>query len=86
MTKDPNDPNVFTYNGPLTIGEFKIPTATGNWGTDYFMPSVNHQDINSSAVIFVPAGNPDNKWQITQAGNYRVTLNQLYETITIEKL
>ena len=86
MVKDPSDPNVFTYTGPLTAGEFKIPTATGNWGTDYFMPAVHHQALSSTAAVFVPGGNPDNKWQITQAGNYRVTLNQLNETITIEKL
>jgi starch-binding outer membrane protein SusE/F len=85
MVKDPSNPYVFTYSGPLSAGEFKIPTATGNWGTDYFMPAVNHQDLGSTAVRLIAGGNPDNKWEITQAGNYTVTLNQLYETITIVK-
>ncbi|MEI6948642.1 SusF/SusE family outer membrane protein [Paraflavisolibacter sp. H34] len=85
MVKDAANPMVFTYSGPLAAGEFKIPTATGNWGTDYFMPAVNHQDLGNTTVKFIAGGNPDNKWEITQAGNYTVTLNQLYETITIVK-
>lgn len=85
MVKDANDPFVFTYSGPLTPGEFKIPTATGNWGTDYFMPVTNHQDINLPDVAFIKSGNPDNKWNITLAGDYTITLNQFYQTISIVK-
>jgi starch-binding outer membrane protein SusE/F len=35
---------------------------------------------------FVAAGNPDNKWKISVAGNYKITINQLYETISIVKM
>jgi hypothetical protein len=86
MVKDAANPYVFTYEGTLKAGEFKIPTATGNWGTDYFMPPVAGQGISGTVAKFIPGGNPDNKWKITQEGNYRITLNQLYETILIEKL
>lgn len=75
----------FTYTGALKAGEFKIPTSTGNWNTDYFMPATNGEGINSTDAVFVPGGNPDNKWKIEEAGNYKITLNQLYETIKIEK-
>lgn len=85
MVKDANNPYLFTYNGPLSAGEFKIPGATGNWGADFFMPVVNHPDLGSHLVKFVPGGNPDYKWQITSAGNYMITFNQLYETISIVK-
>lgn len=85
MQADPNNPYVFTYNGPLTVGEFKFPVATGDWGTDYFMPYVSHPPLTTTDMQFVPGGQPDNKWQISTAGTYSITLNQLYETIVIQK-
>jgi len=85
MVADPNDPYIFTWQGTMTAGEFKIPVATGNFGCDYFMPMVNHQSINIKLCKFIPAGNPDYKWQITEPGNYKITLNQLKETIDIVK-
>jgi len=85
MQLDPNNPYIFTYDGPLTAGEFKFPTATGDWGTDFFMPAINHQPLDSTTVVFTPGGSPDKKWQITTAGNYSITLNQLYETIKVVK-
>ncbi|MDQ3278870.1 MAG: SusF/SusE family outer membrane protein, partial [Bacteroidota bacterium] len=85
MVPTAGNPYEFTYTGALKAGEFKIPVATGNWGTDYFMPPVNGAGINETNAIFIKAGNPDNKWKITEAGNYKVTVNQLYETISIVK-
>lgn len=86
MTADPSDPNIFTYTGPLTAGEFKFPVAKGNWGGDFFMPEVNHPETGSKRVKFVPGGNPDNKWIITSPGNYKIILNQFKETIDIIKM
>jgi starch-binding outer membrane protein SusE/F len=85
MVQTPGNPYEFTYTGPLKAGEFKIPVALGNWSVDYYMPPANHPDINRTEVVFIPGGNPDNKWQITSPGNYRVVLNQLQETISIQK-
>ncbi|MGD8428669.1 MAG: SusF/SusE family outer membrane protein [Balneolaceae bacterium] len=85
MQQDPNNQYVFTFNGQLSAGEFKFPTATGDWGTDYFMPAINHQPLDSTYVRFIPGGSPDNKWQIDTAGTYSIKLNQLYETIEIQK-
>lgn len=86
MTVNPLNPYEFTWTGPMTAGEFKIPTATGNWGCDYFMPLVDQQGISSGLAKFVTAGNPDHKWRINTAGNYQITFNQLKETISIVKL
>jgi len=86
MTADVANPYVFTYTGALKAGEFKIPTTTGNWGCDYFMPGVNNPDLSSTVARFTPAGNPDYKWKIATPGNYKITLDQLRETIRIEKL
>ncbi|MFT3904140.1 MAG: SusF/SusE family outer membrane protein [Niabella sp.] len=85
MTATPGNPYEFTYTGVLNAGEFKIPTSAGNWSTDFFMPPVNGEGVSSTSAIFVPGGTPDNKWKITEAGNYKITFNQLYETISIVK-
>jgi len=85
MVPTAGNPFEFTYTGALKTGEFKIPVTTGNWGTDYFMPPTNGAGMNETNAIFIKSGNPDNKWKITEAGNYKVTLNQLYETISIIK-
>lgn len=84
------DPNVFTYSGHLNVGEFKMPVATGDWGTDFFRPYKNHPDISDTNAPFVkhgtaPEDTDDYKWYIPVAGNYTITLNQLYETISIIK-
>ncbi|HEX3024064.1 MAG TPA: SusF/SusE family outer membrane protein [Chitinophagaceae bacterium] len=84
------DPNTFIYIGPLTAGEFKIPTATGDWGCSYFRPEMNHPPITDTNAPYVahtaaPADTNDYKWYISTAGNYKITFNQLYETITIVK-
>jgi hypothetical protein len=49
------------------------------------MPMVNHQSTDIKLAKFVKAGNPDYKWQITEPGNYKITFNQLKETIDIVK-
>lgn len=85
MTQSAADPFVFIYEGNLKAGEFKIPTTTKNWGTDYYMPLTNHQDITVTGVQLVKGGNPDFKWQIITAGTYKVMLNTFSNTIEIKK-
>lgn len=85
LVKDASNPYIFTYEGALKVGELKIPTATGNWGGDYFMPVMANEGASSTEMKFVPGGNPDNKWKITEAGTYKITVDQLHETIKFEK-
>ncbi len=75
MANDPLNSYQFKYNEVLNAGEFKIPVTTGNWGTDYYMPIVNHPALSTTTVKFTPGGNPDNKWQIDNAGAYKILLN-----------
>ena len=90
LTPVSGDPYTFIYEGAMTVGEFKIPTKTGDWGCDYFRPALNHPAISDTSAPFVahasgPADNNDYKWYIGTAGNYKITFNQLYETISIIK-
>jgi starch-binding outer membrane protein SusE/F len=86
-----SDPYTFTYEGALNAGEFKIPVAVANgFAGPYFRPEINHPPITDTNAPFVPqasgkADSDDYKWQITEAGNYKITINQLYETISIVK-
>ena len=86
LTPNPQNPYEFSYEGNLNVGEFKFPVETGDWGGDFFMPMINYQDLEKTEMKFVPGGQPDNKWKINTAGNYRIVINQLYETIVITKL
>lgn len=88
LTPVTGDPYTFTYTGPLTVGEFKIPTTTGNFNCDYFRPVMNHPAITDTTAPFVahgaaPADTNDYKWYISTAGNYKIIFNQLHETISI---
>jgi hypothetical protein len=85
LVPTPGNPYEFSFTGPMTAGEFKFPLDTGNWGCDYFMPVINGSEMGSTQMKFIKSGSPDNKWRITQAGNYKITINQLYETIQIQK-
>ena len=86
-----SDPYTFTYEGALNAGEFKIPVAIANgFAGPYFRPEINHPPITDTNAPFVAqasgkADSDDYKWQITEAGNYKITINQLYETISIVK-
>lgn len=84
LIKDAADPFIFSYTGPLKAGEFKIPTAK-NWDSKFYRPVTNHQPLSDTKVQ-LSAGDPDNKWEITTAGNYKITLDIRSNTIAIVKL
>jgi hypothetical protein len=86
MTTTPENPYEFSYEGTLNVGEFKIPVTTGDWNTDYFMPLENGEGISAKYTTLVKGGNPDYKWKIAEAGKYKITINQLKETISVVKI
>ncbi len=72
--------NVFQYNGPLNEGEFKCPMEPGNWGGPFIMPATNgvtisHSGVASDEISLMPNGDPDNKWVVTESGNYQVIID-----------
>lgn len=83
--------NVFSYTGHLNEGEFKCPMEPGNWGGPFVMPPVNGTVIDANGVetneiLLMPDGNPDNKWVVTEAGDYSILINGNDHTITATKL
>lgn len=82
MTVDPENANVYTYTGNLNIGEFKIALGTGNWCGNWIRPFTNAPALTDTGLVFNSGCEVDNKWKITTAGTYKVTVDQLNETIT----
>ncbi|MGN6180848.1 MAG: SusF/SusE family outer membrane protein, partial [Mucilaginibacter sp.] len=81
MAQSKTDPFIFTFSGALATGEFKIATAA-SFSAPFYRPTINHPDLSATSVQ-VTAGDPDNKWQITDAGTYTITLNERDNTISI---
>ncbi len=72
--------NTFEYEGHLNEGEFKCPMEPGNWGGPFIMPATGGTEISSSGVAsdeisLMPNGNPDNKWNVTESGNYKIIID-----------
>jgi len=81
MIQDPSDPFVFTFNEILKAGEFKIATAK-SWDAPFYRPVSADQPITETDVQ-LSAGDPDYKWNITEAGPYKITLNLRENSIQI---
>jgi len=84
MISNPNNGFLFKYNQVLKAGEFKIATAaTGDFSVPFYMPLINHPDLSQTAVQLVQSGGVDYKWNITNPGPYKITLNLLDMSIHI---
>lgn len=74
MAASDEDPLVFTWEGPLNKGELKLCLATGSWDNAFIRPQSNGEAIGKSGVpesaFAMHAGDPDNKWKVTDAGVY----------------
>lgn len=78
---------VFKYEGPLTPGEMKACTATGDWGVPFIRPTFANCKINKTGVEnpnFVFTTEPDDKWKVEASANYRITLDLEHWTIHAE--
>ena len=85
MSKNPNDPNEFVYEGPLSEGEIKFPLEIDHsWGGDFILaPTANCAPSENGSYVI--GNQPDNKWKISEAGNYRIVINAFNETISFIK-
>nr|WP_294929367.1 SusF/SusE family outer membrane protein [uncultured Flavobacterium sp.] len=91
MVWDPKDPEVFTYTGDLKRGEIKFPMSNTDWNWKNVLAPTNMEKINgnetdNTTALVVNGGQPDNKWFIETAGNYKVTIDPVKKTIVFKKL
>jgi PKD repeat protein len=88
FTQSSTDSFIFTYQGQLTPGDFKISTYSGDWcDADWLHPS--QADASPEAGNFeshLGCTGPDYKWKITEEnqGEYLITINLYDETINFE--
>lgn len=79
---------IFVYEGELVPGEMKACTQAGSWDAPFIRPTTADCQISLSGVadnnFQYTAGNPDNKWKITEAGKYRITFDLEHYTIQVE--
>ena len=79
LVKSADDPYVFTYEGQLTVGEFKACLTTGSFGAQFIRPEVGGTELDHNGLIATKflyyAGDPDNKWKVTEAGKYKLTFD-----------
>lgn len=84
MTLSTTKPGTFIYQGPLSSGTFKLPVSRdGCWCQDFYTKSSTDANI---MVHNIGGSGQDLQWQITQAGQYKVTADLLNLTITIESI
>ena len=81
LTPDAGDPTVFVYKGALSTGAYKFLTTAGQ-----FLPSYNRGDDDNHIVYRTAESQPDNKFTITEAAVYKITVHLLDLTITAVKL
>lgn len=73
------DPLVFTWEGALYKGEIKLCLTPGSWDAPFIRPLNNGNEIGTAEISNVAfqmhAGDPDEKWVVTEPGNYLLTFD-----------
>jgi hypothetical protein len=84
MTPIPNEAGGFTVTTALGIGELKFVTTTNS----DFLPSYNRDVSSPEPKLIYRQGesDPDDKFNITSAARYRITVNIIDLAIAIEEL
>ncbi len=80
---------IFRYEGPLVSGEMKACISAGSWDVEFIRPLSDQCAIGKDGAEsndFVYSASPDNKWKITDSGNYRLTFDLENWTIETEYL
>lgn len=83
MTKNGD---IFTYEGPLSVGEMKFPVEF-RWDCPTYMSETAGQEIAAGTtykVVLAQTGEPDSKFKVTKAGNYKLTLDTKAMTLKVE--
>ena len=83
----------FVWEGVLNAGQIKFPLSnTSGFECDYLMPknvdASNIAPLTETAMEMIPypaSGENDKKWEVTDAGTYKITLNVINMTVHFEK-
>ncbi|MGN1210695.1 MAG: SusF/SusE family outer membrane protein [Candidatus Cryptobacteroides sp.] len=90
FTATEEDPLVFTWSGTLGMGELKLClTPSQDWNIPFIRPLEAGQTIgktNYTDEPFTMHTDPDDKWNVIEAGDYRLTFDLRHWTFSTEYL
>lgn len=83
------NPYKFTWTGNLSAKELKFSCdRKSDWNGAFFLATTagaNPSGSDEQMLFSNPGSNPDNKWNITQAGTFTIELDQLQEIVKFTK-
>lgn len=88
MEQDADSPNIYRWTGSLTQGEFKFHTSSGGWDEGQWLcATAAGQDLDATDYIITSnSKGPDNKWYVTEEGDYTITIDLEERSIAIRQL
>ncbi len=81
LVPETDNPTVFVFRGSLSAGSYKFITTLGQ-----FLPSYNRGADVNHIVYRTSDSEPDDKFTVTEAGMYKITVSLLDLTISSIKL
>lgn len=79
--------NIFTYQGALSAGELKFPTELkSDWSGEMLYAPTPDCAPAENGTFEARTGGADNKWRITNPGDYQIRINFNDTTISFVKL
>ena len=81
LTPDIDNPTIFVFRGGLGTGSYNFITTLG-----HFLPSYNRGADDNHIVYRTSDDQPDDKFTVTEAGMYKITVSLLDLTISSVKL
>ena len=90
LTASEADPMVFEWTGSLNKGEMKLCLTTGSWDAAFIRPMIAGEEINKTNItnktFDMHAGDPDNKWKVTEDGKYKLSFDMRNWTFSTQYL
>ncbi len=84
MAANSASPWIFSYEGQMKVGTFKFAVNTdGCWCQNFY----TQDPADAGKMVYNEGGSGDDvQWEITEGGNYKITVDLLSLTITVNKL
>lgn len=77
----------FTWTGNLTAGEIKFPLNPDSYEGAFFIAPAADTPVSAepTAILYTSNDQPDQKWRVSVAGKYKITVNVLDMTVKFEQ-
>lgn len=90
LTASEANPMIFEWTGSLNKGEMKLCLTTGSWDAAFIRPMTEGEEISKTNItnktFDMHAGDPDNKWKVTEEGKYKLSFDLRNWTFSTEYL